>query len=55
MISYRGIKVFYLGLKRYRFIFSDECRMDYICRGGINQVKRVIDYHLDYKDIMGLW
>ncbi len=55
MVMYRGVKVIYLGLNRWRFIFSPECRMDQICRGGIKQMQSVIDYHLDYKDIWGLW
>lgn len=55
MVMYRGVKVIYLGLSRWRFIFSPECRMDQICRGGIKQMQHVIDYHLDYKDIWGLW
>ena len=51
MIQYRGVKVYYLGLKRWRFIFSPECRMDYICRSGIKQVQRLIDYHIDHADL----
>lgn len=55
MISYRGVKVIYLGMMRYRIMFSKECCMDRICREGIKQVLIEIDYHLDYKDIGGLW
>lgn len=55
MFKYRGVKITYLGLHRYRIEFSPECSMDRICRDGIGQVIREINYHLDYKDIWGLW
>lgn len=47
MIIYRGVKAFNLGLGRWRFIFSSDCTMDYICRDGIEQVIKKIDFYLD--------
>lgn len=55
MFKYRGVRVVYLGQQRWRIIFSQECSMDYICRGGIVKVIRIINYHLDYKDTWRLW
>lgn len=55
MLKYRGVRAVYLGQQRWRIIFSEDCSMDRICRKGIDEVMHIIDYHLDYKDIWGLW
>ena len=52
MISYRGTKCWYLGLKRWKVRMDDiDMTFDIICRSGIDQLLKTIDRWRNLDDL----